>query len=251
MLALVPFLGFLITMALGVKSEVADEFLILAHQFLPAEAQDVVADQIAKFQEAPASSLLSLSLAILLWSASSLFVAVIDANNAAYEVKDYRPWWWRRLMGILLTIVESILLVSASLSIILWPNVSHWIGLTGSEGLMAEIVQWVVVTFALTACFSIAYYFSPGVRREWKWFTPGATFGVILLISASLGFRFYLRFGTSYSVTYGVLAGIILLLLWFYIAALALLLGAEINSVIALKGRGSRAPTEAPAVQAL
>ena len=85
---------------------------------------------------------------------------------------------------------------------------------------------------ALLASFSIAYYFGPDVERGWEWVTPGSAFGVVTLVAASLGFRAYLVYGWSWSETYGTLAGVIILLLWFYAAALALLVGAEINCVI-------------------
>ena len=54
-----------------------------------------------------------------------------------------------------------------------------------------------------------------------------------MLIAVNLGFRVYLRYGADFGATYGILAGVVLLLLWLYLAALALLVGAEINCVIA------------------
>lgn len=85
---------------------------------------------------------------------------------------------------------------------------------------------------ALLVNFSVAYYFGPDLEREWEWMTPGSAFGVVMLIATSLGFRFYLQYGWSSGETFGVLGGVVILLLWFYLAALALLVGVEINSVV-------------------
>ena len=59
-----------------------------------------------------------------------------------------------------------------------------------------------------------------------------STVGVLMLIVANLGFRAYLHYGADFGATYGALAGALLLMLWLYLAALALLVGAEINCVI-------------------
>jgi membrane protein len=66
--------------------------------------------------------------------------------------------------------------------------------------------------------------------RQWHWITPGATLGVLGWVLASVGFRMYLHFFNSYSVTYGSLGAVVILLMWFYITGLMLLLGAEFNS---------------------
>ncbi len=70
-------------------------------------------------------------------------------------------------------------------------------------------------------------------HRRWRWLTPGSGIGILGWLVASLGLRVYLHFFNNYSVTYGSLGAVIILLTWFYITGLMLLLGAEINSVIA------------------
>jgi membrane protein len=232
MLALVPLLGLVLALSVGARGDVGAEIERLTADFLPPEAHKLVSDQIQKIQHSTPVGLLSLSLLLLLWSASSLFVAVMDATNASYGVRDGRPWWKRRLMAIVLTLCEAILLIGASASIILWPYLTGWLHLGGLAEVAATVVQWVVVVVALLAAFALAYYFGPHVEQSWEWITPGATLGVLALVAMSLGFRLYLHFFSTYSATYSALAGVVLMLLWLYLAALALLVGAEINSVI-------------------
>ena len=90
-----------------------------------------------------------------------------------------------------------------------------------------------MVVVALLGSFAVAYYFGTHAEQEWEWITPGSAFGVLMLVLVNLGFRVYLCYGADFGATYGALAGVVLLLLWLYLAALALLVGAEINGVIA------------------
>jgi membrane protein len=86
----------------------------------------------------------------------------------------------------------------------------------------------------LMLLFSTIYYFAPDLQnKRWHWLTPGAAIGIVGWIVASLGLRLYLHYFNSYSLTYGSLGGVIILLTWFYITGLMLLFGAEINSEIA------------------
>jgi membrane protein len=81
--------------------------------------------------------------------------------------------------------------------------------------------------------FAVIYYFAPDIRnKRWHWLTPGSAFGILGWILASLVLRVYLHFFDNYSVTYGSLGAVIILLTWFYLTGLMLLLGAEINSEI-------------------
>jgi membrane protein len=232
MQSLVPFLSLTLVLALGARTGVAGQLESLSQQWMPAEAQTIIHDQIHKLQTDTPVGLISLSVLILLWSASSLFVAVMDATNASYGVRDGRPWWKKRLLAIVMTMVETILLVGASVCIAAGPELLAWLPLGNAARVGATLVQWLIVVAALLAAFATAYYFGPHVEQEWEWITPGSALGVLALIVASLGFRMYLHFGPSYSETYGALAGVVLMLLWLYLAGLALLVGAEINCVI-------------------
>jgi membrane protein len=249
MLSLVPLLSLTLALSVGARTGVAAEVETLSGRLMPPEALKIIHDQIQKLQAEQPVGLLSLSILILMWSASSLFVAVMDTTNASYGVRDGRPWWKKRLMAIALTVAETILLVGASLSITIWPEIMGWLNLGSVAVAIATVVQWLVVVVALLAAFALAYYFGPHVDQEWEWITPGSTLGVLALIAISVGFRLYLHWGPSYSETYGALAGVVLMMLWMYLAALALLVGAEINCVIEHAAPHGREPGEKQAPQ--
>jgi membrane protein len=233
MLALVPFLGLVLTVTIGNSDGiVAGQILSLSRQFLPEAVDEIVRGEVRDIRAGPRTGIISISFLILLWSASSASVAVMESTNAAYGARDGRPWWKRRLMAIVLTVVESFLLVGASFLITAWPWLLNWFGLDTVAAVAATAVQWLVVVVALLASFAIAYYFGTHVEQKWEWITPGSTIGVLVLIAVNLGFRIYLYYGADIGATYGILAGVVLLLLWLYLAALSLLVGAEINCVI-------------------
>jgi membrane protein len=95
------------------------------------------------------------------------------------------------------------------------------------------VVQWTVASGLLLLQFSTIYYFGPDLKaKRWHWVTPGAVIGILGWVVSSLGLRIYLHYFDSFTITYGSLGGVIVLLTWFYITGLMLLLGAEVNSEI-------------------
>jgi membrane protein len=232
MLSLVPFLSFLLAISVGRAGEGTTQFLALSEQFLPAEADAIIQDQVQKMRAAAPVGVLSLSFVILLWSSSGVSVAIMDSTNAAYGVRDSRPWWKRRLMAVVLTVVEAVLLIGALTLIVAGPRVVGWFGLGGAAAAAATVAKWIIAVAALMASFAVAFYVGPDVKQEWEWITPGSVLAVVVLLAASLGLRLYFQYGSDSAATYGVLAGVVLILLWLYVAALALLVGAEVNCVI-------------------
>jgi len=247
MLALLPFLSFLLALGLGGRSWISEQILTMSQQLLAPGAAELIENQIHNMQNASAVGLLSFSTIVLVYSASGVFTEIMSGTNAAYAVSESRPWWKRQLLAIVLTIVEAALLIGSLVVIVAWPFVLDYIGLAGVAKTLATVVQWFVVIVAMLATFAIAYYFGPDIEQEWEWITPGSAIGVLALIVASLVLRLYLQYGTNYSATYGALAGVIMMLLWLYIASLALLVGAEINSVIEHAAPHGRSPGQAAA----
>jgi len=88
------------------------------------------------------------------------------------------------------------------------------------------------LVFVLFA-FALIYYFAPDLYdQRWYWITPGSVIGVTLWLIVSFVLRLYLRHFDSYSLTYGSLGAVIILLLWFYLTGVAILLGGKINAEI-------------------
>jgi membrane protein len=103
-----------------------------------------------------------------------------------------------------------------------------------------KFLQWPIVFVFLLVTFALIYYFAPDrPRPRWYWITPGAVIAIVLWLLVSFAFRLYLHFFNSYSVTYGSLGALIILMLWFYFTGVAILIGGEVNAELECAGKGS------------
>ncbi len=204
---------------------------------IPPAAFGIVFSTFEQTTKASSGGKVVLGLLAALWSASSGTAAIQDALNSVYKTKEERPFWKSRLQAIALT-VAIVILFAAALAVMLAGDVAaDRLGGPGATPpgftIAARFLSWPVAFAIVAVAFALVYYVAPDVRQaRWKWLTPGATIGILLWLAASTGLRVYLRFFNSYSVTYGSLGAVIVLLTWFYISGLALLVGAEINMVV-------------------
>jgi len=207
---------------------------------VPASAYDLVINTFNQTTAAATSGKITLGLVASLWSASVGFAAIQDTLNLVYKVKETRPYWKARGSAILVTILLAIV-VTINLADLLggdifaryaYDHISQ-VAFAGMASMGIHILTWIIACGLLMLSFSIIYYYAPALKTKcWHWLTPGAAIGIITWLLASIGFRVYLHFFNTYSVTYGSLGAVIILLMWFYISGLTLLAGAEINSEI-------------------
>jgi membrane protein len=217
-----------------------DKLLLYLALVIPTSALGAV---LATFNETTAAATkgkLTFGLIAAIWSASVGISAIQDALNAVYKLQDTRSFLRARIYAIGLTIILTViftLILCAMLGgdfVAAVATHSHYSALlTYPVAFFAKFIGFAVATALLALCFAVIYYWAPDVKvRRWHWLTPGGTFGIIGWLLASLGLRLYLHFFNSYSITYGSLGAVIILLTWFYITGLMLLVGAEVNSEI-------------------
>jgi membrane protein len=240
LLALFPLLLFL-TAALGYFAEAGTELRKSMLDYLssvaPRTASALVRATVAEITEGAGGGKLSFGLLAALWFASYGMGAVGDTLNAAYKVKESRPWWRVRLVSLGLTAALAVLIVSA-LALMFY-------GGEIGEGLAARldlgdafkaawsVLQWPIVLAFVLFAFALIYYFAPDLKHQkWYWITPGSLTGVVVWLLVSFCFRVYLRYFDHYSVTYGSLGAVIVLLLWFYLTGAAILVGGKVNAEI-------------------
>jgi membrane protein len=238
LLALFPLLLFLMSL-LGyfaeAGSELRNKLITYLATVMPSSAITLVHTTLDEITQATGGGKLSLGILAALWAASNGMGAISDTLNDAYGVKEQRSWWKVRLVSIGLTITVSILIVAA-LAIVLFggqlgERVATHFGFSGAFTVVWKILQWPIALFFLLLTFDLIYSFAPDVRRrKKKWWTLGSVAAVVIWLLVSFGFRLYLHFFNSYSVTYGSLGALIVLMLWFYFTGLAILIGGEINS---------------------
>ena len=239
-LALFPLLLFLLSL-LGVfvshASSLQTDLMQHLSQVLPPAAFQVVSHTITEVTNNRGGGKLTLGIALTLWFASGGMSSMISALDGAYEIHERRSWLKIRLIALTLTVIITVLIISALVAVLAGSYLANLIGphLGLSEIAIAawRIAEIVVAMVFVATSFSLIYYFGPDLEEQhWYWITPGSIVGVLLWVAASFGFRLYLHFFNTYSKTYGSLGAAMILLMWLYITGLAFLVGGEINAQV-------------------
>lgn len=210
----------------------------------PHEAYVLVRDQIARIQAAPPVRLVSLGVAIALWTASSLSLTIMDALNRIYGVKETRSFVKLRLTAMAMTLLQAACLLGSLVMIVAWPQILRVLGLDANGALawVATAVRWSAVFLMVLLSFALTIYVGPDARHRWAWVTPGSLTGTIAFLVFCILFRLYVQNFGSYNKSLGALGGVMVLLFWFWVVALVLLGAAEMDRVIEAGSPIGRSP---------
>jgi membrane protein len=236
LLALVPAIVAVVAIASFFPPTTLQDALTALRGVAPADVLAILDEQLRSLAGRSNGGVLTFGFLFALWSSSAALVAITNALNRAYDVEEGRPWWKVRLVAVGLTIALAVFIVIAVFLVMLGPTVAEQLasqmGLGRAFELGWKILQWPVVLGLVALGIAMINYFAPDVEQDWEWITPGALVATVLWLLSSLAFKFYLTNFADYNATYGSLGGVIVLMLWFYISALAVLIGAEMNAEI-------------------
>jgi membrane protein len=204
---------------------------------LPPDAASLVIRTLGEMRAGASGGLVSLGVIVALWGASGGMLSIISGLNRAYEMRDRRPWWKRRLIAIALTCGFSLFTLVAILLLVFGERIGEaaaaLLGLGSQFTHTWKVLQWPAVTVCALAGVGLVHYVAPVRRLPWTSLLPGSVFAVMAWLVLSFVLRVYVRYVGNYNATYGSIGGVILLMLWLYWISLALLVGAEINAVVA------------------
>jgi membrane protein len=236
-LALFPALLFLVALISFIPVDgLLDAITGMLGRVAPYEALTLIQDQILKIANDKSGGLLTLGMIGTLWSTSSGVTAIIDTLNAAYDIQESRPWWKVRLIALALTFALALFIVVSFALVLVGPTLAEQVAIWAHMGPAFtwtwKILQWPVVFGMVTCAIAMVYYYAPDAEQEWMWIAPGSVLSTALWLLASLAFKFYVSHFTTYNATYGAIGGVIVLMTWFYVSALAVLTGAELNAEI-------------------
>lgn len=215
-----------------------DKLLDYLAVVIPTAAMGTVLSTFNETTAAATSGKVTFGLIAAIWSASVGISAVQDTLNAVYKIEDSRSYIVARIQAIGLTILLTMIVTLGLSSMLLGDYFArlaeHRIPellLRTAAAIALRVVSWIVASALLALTFAVIYYWAPDCKkRRWHWLTPGGAVGIAGWLLASFAMRVYLHYFNTYSVTYGSLGAVIILLTWFYITGLMLLVGAEINS---------------------
>ena len=202
----------------------------------PASAVEVIKGPLEGFAKSPAAGLaLVLGIVLAIWSASGYVGAFTRAINRIYEIDEGRPFWKLKPVQLLITVIGIVLLVIMVGIVAISGPVTDALGAAlGVDGVFQtvwEIAKWPVLAVILVVMVAILYYATPNAKQpKFRFISVGALIALIVLVVASLLFGLYVTNFSNYAKNYGSLAGVIVFLLWLWIANLALLFGAEVDA---------------------
>ena len=200
----------------------------------PEEVRNLVVAQLRSIVSGSAGGITLtaiIGILVALWSASSGMSHLLGAINVAYDEDETRGFIRVRGVSLLMTIGAIVFLLVAFTFVAIVPALLAKTGVNAVTRVGAGIVRWVILLPAMIVALAVLYRFGPDRDQpRWSWLTPGAVFAAVGWLIASLLFSLYTANFGRFNETYGALSAIVVLMLWLYLTAYLVILGAELNA---------------------
>ncbi len=173
---------------------------------------------------------------LAIWSTTGAMTSFMTAVNLAYGRKDRRSFPLKRLVAVGMVAAIGVAFLLVATLLIFGPGLERLVAahagpLSGPIGWIWWVAEWPILLVGLMAAFSTVLYLGPDVDHpRWRFITPGSVLATVVWLAASGAFAVYTSSFGSYNKTWGSLAAVIVMLTWLWLAAIALLLGAELNA---------------------
>jgi membrane protein len=205
---------------------------------VPREALTLISESLTRVTENRANSGIAMAVlgtVLAVWSLTGAMQTLMWALNTAYERDETRGLVKRRLTALLMVVLMLFAFALAFGLLVLGPHLSGWIGdAVGLDALVAWLwwtAQWPVLILGLLVAFATILYLGPNVDHpRWHFLTFGTALAVLIWLLGSGAFAVYVSQFGSYNKAWGSVAAVIVMLIWLWLSALALLFGAEINA---------------------
>jgi membrane protein len=190
-------------------------------------------------------AVLTVSLLIALWAASSYVGAFMAASDRVYEIVRRRPFWKSLPLRVALALLLLVLLSLTAAVVALVGPVGGWVADATGIGTgplhLWTWIKWPLLIVLGLLLFTLLYQFTPSKRQPAPWWlVPGAAVGIALWFAASALFSLYLANFAHYNRVYGTLGAAVAFLIWAWLLNLGLLIGAEVNREVELRRAGRR-----------
>ncbi len=201
---------------------------------LPDQAAGIVEDQLTQVAGTSTGALsgtLVFSILLAFVSASGGMVGLMQGCAVAYNEVDERSFVQKRGLALAFTVggVAFLLLTLGLIAVL--PVAVGALGLGSTVELLVRIAQWPLLALMAIIVIALVYRYAPDrTEPQLRWVTGGAILATGLWLLASVGFSIYVQVAGNFAETYGALAGVIVLMLWLYLTAFAILVGAEFNA---------------------
>ncbi len=237
LLAVFPFLSaFVSVYGLVADPMTVEQHLQMLRGLLPASALDLVGTEMHRLASQPAGTLgfgFLVSVALALWSANAGMKAMFDALNVAYGESEKRSFLVLTAVTLAFTLGAIVFLGLVVAAVVVVPIVLDRIGLGGFAEGAIRFARWPAMLIVVAFGIAVLDRYAPSRERaRWRWVTPGSALSAVLFLAVSLGFSWYAENFGSYDQTYGSIGAVAVFMVWLWIAAVVVLLGAELNAEI-------------------
>lgn len=169
---------------------------------------------------------------LAIWSASRGMASLIEGMNVAYGEKETRGFFKRNAVVLALTLMLMIGIIFGMLATMAVPILLSLVQLGMFGRIVSFTLVWGLLLVFTFGGLSLIYRLGPDHSKphthDWK--SPGALTACLLWVVASAGFAFYVGNFGSYNESFGAMSGVIVMLLWLWISAFVVMLGAEVNA---------------------
>lgn len=216
---------------------------------LPPSAYELITQRVHQLVSKPRDSLgfsLLISVALTLWSSATGVKSVLGALNLAYEEKETRSFLAYQATAFTMTLCAIMGAVVGLATLVGLPALLAFLGLTAYQATLIRLVSFAILIVSVVFGLSLLYRYGPARNPAKKrWVTPGSLVATALWVVASALFSLYVTRFASYDATYGSLGTVVGMMMWFFVSAYVVLLGAELNAELELQT--ARDSTEGPA----
>jgi membrane protein len=236
-LALFPALTALVSLyGLFADPTTIDQQLAGLSRILPGGAVDILHEELTRLASAKNSGLSAgfvFGVLFALWSANSGMKAIIDGLNVAYGEKEKRSFFRLTLASLGMTIIALASIMLAIGAVVVAPIVLGHLGLGQLTRGLIGIARWPALLILVVIALALLYRFAPS-RREprWQWLSVGGFTAALLWLVTSGLFSWYIANFGNYNATYGSLGAAMGMMMWMWISAIVILLGAQLNAEI-------------------
>ena len=204
---------------------------------LPPSIADAIRPELERLLTSASAELLTIGAIAALWAATGGTNALVKGIHRAYEVPEQRPFVLRYVVAVGLTLLGAVGVIASFVTIVggamLTQQIAAQVGLGDQAFAVLQVLRWPAVFLVLTAAVAILYRYAPSIVVPWRWILAGAAMFTVGWIVATAALGFYAANVANYGATYGSLGAVIVLMLWFYVTAAMLLIGAELTAALA------------------
>ena len=207
-------------------------------QFLPADTMDLIQSYVLSRRIRSGSVILSAA-SLSVFAGLGMMLSLMEGFRRAYRL-PHEAWtfWGRRLRALLLVPIALVPLSLATLVVVFGHQIEAWMIDNADHELRFVVLlfwrmaRWAVALLTSVTVLTAVYHFGTRRKEHWVWVTPGAATGTVLWFPATLAFGWYVTRIADYSMFYGSFGAGIATLVWLYITAFSVLIGAELNGAL-------------------